>query len=165
MRFLSSQQALADAARFVERMQANFTGPWISLGCSYSGSLSAWFRAKYPTLVVGAVAPSGPVLATANFTQFLWNYQNVARSHLILFISRLAPACVKATANAFILMEPLLATSSGLSQLSQAFNACQPIRPQDVPFFKYIVGDVPLVFFLCSCSLDHRHVCPVGEPS
>merc|ERR1712106_925898 len=57
--WLSSRQALADPAAFTTVMQkagqgneAPLTGPWVALGGSYPGSLAAWFRMKYPHLVV-----------------------------------------------------------------------------------------------------------------
>ena len=72
--YLSSQQALADLANFVSAMNVrhNLTeAKWISFGGSYPGSLSAWFRLKYPHLVHGAVSTSGPLLAKANFFEYL----------------------------------------------------------------------------------------------
>ena len=41
----------------------NITGPWISFGCSYAGSLAIWLRTKFPHLVQGSVADSAPVEA------------------------------------------------------------------------------------------------------
>ena len=43
-----------------------FSGPWISVGGSYPGSLAAWSREKYPHLIHGAVSSSGPLLAKVN---------------------------------------------------------------------------------------------------
>ena len=74
MRYLTSEQALQDAAYFIEYLTENLSlnnSKWIVFGGSYSGSLSAWFRAKYPHLVVGAIASSAPVQAVINFKEYL----------------------------------------------------------------------------------------------
>lgn len=71
LKFLSSEQALADLANFIEskNKEYGFTGDvkWIAFGGSYPGSLAAWLREKYPNLVYGAVSSSGPLLAKADF--------------------------------------------------------------------------------------------------
>jgi len=70
---LTSQQALQDAAYFIEFLTSNLTlgdSKWIVFGGSYSGSLSVWFRSKYPHLVVGAIASSAPVQAIVDFKDY-----------------------------------------------------------------------------------------------
>ena len=73
MRYLSSKQALKDTAFFIEEVKRNKwynvgeKNKWITVGGSYSGALSAWFRAKYPHLTVGAIASSGVILAVEDF--------------------------------------------------------------------------------------------------
>lgn len=37
--------------------------PWLTIGGSYPGAMSAWFRYKYPHLTVGAIASSAVILA------------------------------------------------------------------------------------------------------
>jgi pimeloyl-ACP methyl ester carboxylesterase len=56
LQFLNSEQALADLAAFVQAMNIKFKltdCKWICFGGSYPGSLSAWFRLKFPHLVAG----------------------------------------------------------------------------------------------------------------
>lgn len=72
LQFLSSQQALADLANFIDAMnkkhKVNKSVKWIVFGGSYPGSLAAWVRMKYPHLVHGAVSSSAPLLAKVDFT-------------------------------------------------------------------------------------------------
>lgn len=68
--YLSSEQALADLAAFTMAMREELGlrgSKWVAFGGSYSGSLAAWYRLKYPHLVHAAVATSAPVLARVNF--------------------------------------------------------------------------------------------------
>lgn len=69
--YLSSEQALADLAYFIEAVNTGYKfsndTKWIVFGGSYGGSLAAWMRAKYPHLVHGAVSASGPLLAQIDF--------------------------------------------------------------------------------------------------
>jgi len=55
LRYLSSSQALADAARFVTHVSEVFSLPpntkWVSFGGSYPGMMAGWLRLKYPHLV------------------------------------------------------------------------------------------------------------------
>lgn len=44
--------------------------PWITVGGSYPGALSAWFRYKYPHLTIGSIASSAVVQAIENFQNF-----------------------------------------------------------------------------------------------
>ena len=58
LQYLNSEQALADVAAFINAMKIKFNlneNKWISFGGSYPGSLSAWFRLKFPHLVVGTI--------------------------------------------------------------------------------------------------------------
>ena len=64
------RQAVNDVANFIESMtkEHGFNGPWITFGGSYSGSLSAWAREKYPHFVKGSVSSSGPLHAKVSFS-------------------------------------------------------------------------------------------------
>ena len=69
--YLSSEQALADIAFFIESMNEKLNKTedvkWIAFGGSYPGSLAAWVREKYPHLVHGSISSSGPLLAKVDF--------------------------------------------------------------------------------------------------
>ena len=69
--YLSSEQALADIAYFIKEMRNIYNIPlttkWILVGCSYSASLVAWMRLKYPHLAHGGIADSGPLVAEVDF--------------------------------------------------------------------------------------------------
>lgn len=69
--YLSSSQALADIANFINKMNSQYKLPkdvkWVAFGGSYPGSLAAWVRVKFPHLVYAAVSTSGPLLAKVNF--------------------------------------------------------------------------------------------------
>ncbi|XP_054162819.1 putative serine protease K12H4.7 [Oppia nitens] len=74
LRYLTSQQSLQDSASFVEYLTEKLSlngSKWIVFGGSYSGSLAAWMRAKYPHLVDGAIASSAPIQAVVNFKEYL----------------------------------------------------------------------------------------------
>lgn len=67
LRYLTIQQALEDYAVIIRSLQQslNIAGPnavpWIAVGGSYGGVLSAWMRFRYPQLIQGAIAASAPI--------------------------------------------------------------------------------------------------------
>eukprot|EP00243_Klebsormidium_subtile_P012519 TRINITY_DN768_c0_g1_i1.p1 TRINITY_DN768_c0_g1~~TRINITY_DN768_c0_g1_i1.p1 ORF type:complete len:480 (-),score=53.98 TRINITY_DN768_c0_g1_i1:196-1635(-) len=77
LRLLSSKQALADLAAFRNFYQGVLSQKygvsdhqWVSVGISYAGALSAWFRVKYPHLVTAALSSSGVIDAILEFPEF-----------------------------------------------------------------------------------------------
>lgn len=86
LRYLSSEQALADMRQFILYLKdvgANQTDPkssppllmthslsnsrWVVTGGSYPGNLAAWMKLKHGDIISGAVAHSAPVLAQIDF--------------------------------------------------------------------------------------------------
>uniref|UniRef100_A0A915E2N3 Uncharacterized protein n=1 Tax=Ditylenchus dipsaci TaxID=166011 RepID=A0A915E2N3_9BILA len=84
LKFLTIEQALADAAIFIQSINKkhNFTNPtWIVFGGSYPGSLSAWLRLKFPELVAGAVASSAPVELKVDYFEYYQTAQNAINAY------------------------------------------------------------------------------------
>lgn len=80
LKYLSSQQALADMAQFrsfvARKYKMSSRNRWIAYGGSYAGALAAWVRIKYPDSFHGAVATSAPVQAEFDFKQYLEMIEN-----------------------------------------------------------------------------------------
>jgi serine protease 16 len=89
LKYLSSDQALGDLARFIDyisslspdSVDSNASPPlevkadhssskWVSFGGSYPGSLATWLKLKYPASVAGTVGSSAPVKSDYNFFQY-----------------------------------------------------------------------------------------------
>ena len=73
---MNSEQGLSDLAYFINYISSNNLygvgkdTPWITVGGSYAGAMSVWFRSKYPHMTVGAIGSSGVVLAVEDFSDF-----------------------------------------------------------------------------------------------
>jgi len=123
LRLLNSPQALADYALFQQYMTQKYNAAdskWISFGGSYSGSLSAWYRALYPHMVSGAIATSAPVKAKLEFQEY---FEVVQQS--------VGPQCAQRIRNVTDIVTKMLTTTDGIKQLEQTFNACSPIVTAD----------------------------------
>jgi hypothetical protein len=112
---------------------------FIVFGGSYPGALAAWFRAKYPHLVVGGVASSAPVHAVVEMI----SYNQVVGSSLRYFGG---DACYDAVQKASGKVYSLLQSDNGRMELSRAFNTCQPLlgasKFDDATFESNVVGPI-----------------------
>ncbi|KAH7823897.1 putative Calpain-type Cysteine Protease [Monocercomonoides exilis] len=75
LKYLTSQQALADVANILEWIihtdkKEQEIKTVVVVGGSYAGALSAWFRMLYPHLTVGSIASSAPVIAKESFPEY-----------------------------------------------------------------------------------------------
>jgi pimeloyl-ACP methyl ester carboxylesterase len=121
LQYLSSQQALADAAAFQQFIvnQYNLTSAnkWIVFGGSYSGCLSAWAKLKYPSLYAGALSASAPLRAELDFFQYMEVVQD-----------SVGPQCASSIHRAVVAAEQLANSDEGKQKLRGLFNLCAPLE-------------------------------------
>ncbi|XP_073405233.1 thymus-specific serine protease [Dendrobates tinctorius] len=142
IRFLSSQQALADLASFhlfiSQKYNLTQKNTWICFGGSYPGSLSAWFRMKFPHLVYAAVASSAPVRAKLNFT----DYNKVVAQSLSDPVIGGSTKCLDKVRESFQAVDSIL-HSGKVSQLEIDFYSCLPLQaPKDYAEFVSNLADI-----------------------
>ena len=120
LKYLSSIQALEDAAQWITHIKAQYKVPassrWVVMGRSYGGTLAATFRSKYPHLVSGALATSGPLQAQADFP----GYNEVVGVAL-------GSTCNASLKAANEKVTTMLSTADGQAQLAKDFGFCDPI--------------------------------------
>ncbi|XP_036393002.1 thymus-specific serine protease [Megalops cyprinoides] len=125
LRYLSSQQALADLVAFYDyisdRYSLSHKNTWISFGGSYPGSLSAWLRGKFPHLIYASVASSAPVKAKLDFS----TYNKVVGESLMDKGVGGSVECVNAVWEAFAAVEAAL-LGGNETQAGKDFGCCTP---------------------------------------
>ncbi|XP_070578228.1 thymus-specific serine protease-like [Ptychodera flava] len=142
MQYLSSQQALADLATFhsfaVSKYNLSESNTWICFGGSYPGSLSAWFRLKYPHLVYGSIASSAPVLAQTNFE----GYNDVVAASLSDPVVKGSTQCAANVKAAFKTVDQLIQEKQ-FEKLRKDFISCDDItNPNDTATFISNLADL-----------------------
>ncbi len=130
LRYLSTSQALADAAHFQQSIQKNLglNGKWVAIGGSYPGSLAAYYRSRYPKLAVGALSSSGPVIAQENFEEYDHHVWKVAGSD-----------CAGQIQKVVAQVEAALNNSEELLRIKKLFVATQLTNNDD---FLYLIADM-----------------------
>lgn len=136
LKYLHSEQALADAAVFINKVNKdrNFTNPkWVAFGGSYPGSLSAWIRLKYPNLIYSSIASSAPVQAKTDYFEYMQTVQNSTKA----FGTK---SCMDDVHKFFAWAQQQMTTVSGRSGLANLFGLCNKwdtdyIDPKDAEFF------------------------------
>ncbi|CAH1101926.1 unnamed protein product [Psylliodes chrysocephalus] len=140
--YLTSQQALADLAFFIEAMNEQYElssdVKWIVFGGSYPGSLAAWMRQKYPHLVHGAMSASGPLLAKLDFPEYLRVVQDALRTS--------SEECANAVKVGTSQIDTLLLHMVGQRSIDDKFKLCDKIErsidnPLDVSNFYLSLSD------------------------
>jgi len=122
LRYLSSEQALADLAAFITWLKQQIGQPKVIVfGGSYPGSLAAWFRLKYPHIAHGAVASSAPLLAKVDFSEYMEVVDLSLKSH--------SDGCNEAISVATVGVTAALGSYDGRQQLKKMFQLCDDIDP------------------------------------
>jgi hypothetical protein len=138
LQYLSSRQALADMADFIQAMNKqydlNSDNKWIVFGGSYSGALAAWARIKYPHLIHGAIASS----AVVNVGLDNHGYLDVISRDIL----EADPACYSLIKDAMEQLEDLLDTPFGRAQIQKDFNFCTPFTSADSDDVRYFISQL-----------------------
>ncbi|XP_024072233.1 lysosomal Pro-X carboxypeptidase isoform X2 [Terrapene carolina triunguis] len=136
LNYLTSEQALADFAILVQHLKETIPGalnaPVIAIGGSYGGMLAAWFRMKYPHVVVGALAASAPI----------WQFEDLVPCGTFYSIvtndfKKSGQCCSESILNSWGAINRISSTDEGLKWLSSAFHLCSPLKSkQDAAVLK-----------------------------
>ncbi|XP_059564306.1 lysosomal Pro-X carboxypeptidase isoform X2 [Myotis daubentonii] len=145
LNFLTSEQALADFAELIKHLKRTIPGaenqPFIALGGSYGGMLAAWFRMKYPHIVVGALAASAPI----------WQFEDIVPCGVFMKIvttdfKRSGPNCSESIQSSWDAINRLTRNGTGMDWLSEALHLCTPLKnAQDVQHLKDWISDTWVV--------------------
>ncbi|XP_020490553.2 lysosomal Pro-X carboxypeptidase [Labrus bergylta] len=127
LNYLSSEQALADFAVLIRSLKQTLPGaqhsPVIAVGGSYGGMLSAWFRMKYPNIVVGALAASAPIWQFPGMVPCGDFYKVVTQD-----FARSGYNCDANIRKSWKAINNVSSSASGLQWLSEEFSLCAPLK-------------------------------------
>ena len=77
LKYLSAENALGDLADFIDAMNAQIitkwkgtNRKWVTVGGSYAGALSAWFKAAYPDKATVSWSSSGVIKPIRDFSDY-----------------------------------------------------------------------------------------------
>jgi pimeloyl-ACP methyl ester carboxylesterase len=127
---LTTANALADLASFQRHAitALALSGKWFTIGGSYAGSLSAYYRLKYPELTQGSLASSPPVMAKAEFEEYDQTVSNVVGA-----------ACGAKMREVVGKVESALGDPAELTRLKMLFDSEKIRNPID---FLYVLADM-----------------------
>lgn len=123
LKYLSSQQALADFATLLKYLKSTFIteksadSKVVVVGGSYAGNLAAWMKLLYNDLVDAVISVSAPVLAKENFLEY---FEVVGQD----FLQYGTPECYHKIKQMFKSYENLLGTPEGINELKIKENIC-----------------------------------------
>eukprot|EP01087_Luapelamoeba_hula_P025072 TRINITY_DN977_c0_g1_i1.p1 TRINITY_DN977_c0_g1~~TRINITY_DN977_c0_g1_i1.p1 ORF type:complete len:531 (+),score=76.80 TRINITY_DN977_c0_g1_i1:216-1595(+) len=120
--FCSTDQALADYATLLTDLLASLNAtscPVIAFGGSYGGMLTAWFRMKYPNIVMGGLAASAPfAFYDTGVSPYIFTETATAT------FGAAKERCDSTLASALKLMNSLSRTQAGRDRIAKSFKLC-----------------------------------------
>ncbi|KAJ4840467.1 hypothetical protein Tsubulata_039815 [Turnera subulata] len=124
--YFNSAQAIADYAEILLHIKRKFSAqnsPIIVVGGSYGGMLAAWFRLKYPHIVLGALASSAPILYFDNISPPEGYYLVATKA-----FREASESCYKTIKRSWSKIDKVAAAENGLSILAKKFKSCKPLK-------------------------------------
>ncbi|KAJ7571635.1 hypothetical protein O6H91_01G170100 [Diphasiastrum complanatum] len=124
--YLTTEQALADFATLITDFRKNLSAkasPVIAFGGSYGGMLAAWFRLKYPHIVIGALAASAPILQFEDLVP-----DDIFNKIISSDFKEESYACFDFVQKSWSAIDALAAEEGGLHKLSSKFHSCSDIQ-------------------------------------
>lgn len=141
LRYLSTEQAVADVAHFIEYVQSTYPSAndaaVILIGSHLSASLAVWTRHRFPHLVTGVWASSAPLQSVVNQYDYK---ENVGGA----YFAEGGPECYDVIEDAFVEMEEMIQNEQ-VDELQQIFAMCDPIdlnNEMDIAVFFDFVSEV-----------------------
>lgn len=122
--YLNTDQVLLDFANIILQLKPTEITPVIVFGGSYGAMLSAYFRIKFPHIVDGAIASSGPVLEYLD-TQGKGLNHRVTADYFEVY-----PGCAFNINDGFNILDNFIQNEYTWPALSAIFSLCNVITEQ-----------------------------------
>ncbi|XP_041970240.1 putative serine protease K12H4.7 [Aricia agestis] len=142
LRFLNMDQALADLAHFIRDMKSSpmFADSDVILyGGSYAANMVLWFKQRYPHLVLGTVASSGPILGKVDFTDYLEVVHEA-------FHSEGGDQCISVIRQGIEDTVAAIQTEAGRQTVQETYRLCEPLKYDSVYDMGYFSGLISVSF-------------------
>ncbi|XP_005095813.1 lysosomal Pro-X carboxypeptidase [Aplysia californica] len=140
LNFLTSEQALADFATLIRYLKATVPHaadkPVVAFGGSYGGMLAAWFRIKYPNVVVGSLAASAPIWEFTGMIPCSSFYDTTSQTWYDA-----SKTCGDNLHRSYETIKQVAAEAGGYDFITDTFKLCTPLKSKyDLgPFMSMLV--------------------------
>ncbi|XP_064539391.1 lysosomal Pro-X carboxypeptidase [Drosophila montana] len=144
--YFTVEQTLEDYALLITFLRNGQQLPVVAFGGSYGGMLAAWFRMKYPHIVIGALAASAPILQFPGLTP-CDIFEKITTS---VFETAYNANCSANIGKSWKAFESLAATDAGKKRLGDMFHLCDPIKNGDdlnkfMDYLEDVYGNLAMV--------------------